>query len=322
MMCDESTYYQGETNMKIEYWDVADAGDLFHVYNEQLARVPHCYPVSPEEFEIGIRYRKDADEPYEELHSEKIIVGEQNGKIIGFADFAVAEAEEDGRKEHKGLIRFLTYQLGYRPVGQTILEESERYLRDLGMGQIRAFRITYDDDDFSYRFYQLGFGLVSDRMGHVYALFRMNGYEINKTRQGEVFMNQPEYSVDEPVLSDNQVEIVVKEQPGRGILPGLTVQVFRNGSEIGICKSFSAGRYCQSSEAQDWVFIKWLGVEEAERGKGWGRYLLQKNLWEARKIGYKNTVISTDITNYRAQLFYTNYGYRVVNTGHGFVKNI
>ncbi|HIE27392.1 TPA: GNAT family N-acetyltransferase [Candidatus Poribacteria bacterium] len=308
--------------MQVEYWDVANAGELVHVYNEQLSGVPHCYPVSPEEFEIGIRYRKDADEPYEELHSEKIIVCRQNGKILGFADVALVETEADGQKKHKGLIRFLTYQPGYRPVGQVILTEAERYLRDLGMNQITVFRIAYDDDDFSYRFYQLGFGLVSDRMGHVYALFRMNGYEINRREQGEIFMDQPEYSVDEPVLPDSRVEIVVKQKPGRGILPGLTVQAFRSGREIGICKSFSVGRYCQASEAQDWCFIKWLGVEEEERGKGWGRYLLQRNLWEMRKIGYKNTVISADIKNYRAQLFYTNYGYRVVNTGYGLVKNI
>jgi len=308
--------------MKIKDWDIVDAEALSYAYNEQLARVPHCYPVSPEEFEVGIQYRKDSDEPYEELHSEKIIVGEQNGKIVGFANVAVVDCEENGQKVDKGLIRFLTYQPGYRPVGQAILVESERYLRDLGMNHINVFRITYDEDDFSYRFYQLGFGLVSDRVGHVYALFRMNGYEINRREQGEIFLDWPEYRVDEPVLPDNQVEIVVKQQPGRGLLSGLTVQAFRSGGEIGICKSYSAGRYCQANKAQDWHFIKWIGVEEEEQGKGWGRYLLQKNLWETQKIGYKNTIISTDITNYRAQLFYTNYGYRVVNTGYGFVKDI
>ena len=308
--------------MKIMYWDVADAGNLVHVYNEQLTRVPYCYPVSPEEFEIGVRYRKDADEPYEELHSEKFIVGEQNGKIVGFSDVVVVETEEYEQKERIGLIRFLTYQPSYRSVGQALLKESERYLCDLGMSEIRAFRITYDDDDLSYRFYHLGFGLISDQTTHIYALFRMNGYEINSAEQGEVFLNQPEYSVDEPMLPDNQVEIVVKQKPGRGVLPGLTVQALRSGNEIGVCYSLSAGQYCQTSEVQDWVFIKWIGVEEEEQGKGWGHYLLQRNLWEMQKIGYKNTVISTDITNYRAQLFYTNYGYRVVDTTYGFVKNV
>jgi len=326
--------------MKIMYWDVADAGSLVHVYNEQFAGVPHCYSVSPEEFDIGIRYRKDADEPYEELHSEKFIVGEQNGKIVGFSDVVVVETEDNplphnplpplvrgmeggyGQKEHKGLIRFLTYQPGCRSVGQALLEESERYLRDLGMSDVGVFRTTYDDDDFSYRFYHLGFGLVSDKTTHICALFYMNEYEINSEERGEVFMDQPEYRVDEPVLPDNRVEIVVEQHPGRGVLPGLTVQAFRSGREVGVCKSLSVGRYCRASEAQDWVFIKWLGVEREEQGKGWGRYLLQRNLWEMKKIGYKNTVISADITNHRAQLFYTNYGYRVVDTTYGFVKNL
>jgi GNAT superfamily N-acetyltransferase len=308
--------------MRITYRDITDAGDLTHVYNEQLADVPHCYPVSPDEFEIGIRYRKDTDEPYGELHSEKIIIGEQDGRIVGFADVAVVQMEEDEQKEHKGLIRFLTYQPGCRSVGQAILEESEKYLRDLGMDHISAFRITFDDDDFSYRFYQLGFGLISDQTMHIHALFRMNGYEINRREQGEVFLNRPEYSLAEPVLPDNRVEIAVKQQPGRGDLPGLIVKAFHSGSEIGICKSVSVGRYCRAGEAQDWAFIKALYIEDEEQGKGWGRYLLQRNLWEMRKIGYKNIVISTDISNHRAQLFYTNYGYRLVNIGYGFVKDI
>jgi len=41
-----------------------------------------------------------------------------------------------------------------------------------------------------------------------------------------------------------------------------------------------------------------------------------------RKIGYKNTVISNDWRNYRALLFYANYGYRLADTNYEFVKKI
>lgn len=308
--------------MKLICRDIADTEDLAQVYNEQFAGVPHCYFVSPDEFNAGIRYRKNANRPHRGLHSGKIIMGEQNGKIVGFSDVVVAETGKDGQRERKGLIRMLTYQRGCRPVGQAILEESEKYLRELGMNDIRAFRISYAYDDYSYSFYHLRFGLVSDRTNHICALFRMNGYKVNEASQGEVFMNYPEYSVPEPVLPHKNVEIAVSQRPGRGVLPGLTVQAIRSGKEIGVCESVSMGGYCQASEAQDWVFIKWLGVEGEEQEKGWGRYLLQRNLWEMRKIGYKNTAISADITNHRAQLFYTNYGYRLADTCHGFMKEI
>jgi ribosomal protein S18 acetylase RimI-like enzyme len=305
--------------VKITSWNIADVGELAYVYNEQIASIPHCYPVSPEEFEAGVRYRKDTNEPYENLHSQRLIVGEHDGGIAGFADVAVvSNIDEDGQKEHQGLIRMLTYRRGCRPVGQALLDEAERYLATLGENQIKAFRISYGTE-YCYPFYKLGFGLVSDRTSHICALFRMNGYDVCG---GEIFMNQPDYDVDEPVAPDNEVEISVEKKPARGDLPGLVVQALHGGKELGTCKSLSAGDYCRSIEAQDWVFIKWLGVDETTRVKGWGRYLLRRNLWEARKLGYRNTVISCDVKNPRAQLFYTIYGYRVADTAYGFTKDL
>ncbi len=305
--------------MKITYWKSSDACELAHVYNEQYSGIPHCYPVSREEFEAGVRYRKDIDEPHKNLHSQKIIVGEDEGKIIGFADVAlVSDIDEDSQKERQGVIRFFTYQRGYRPVGQALLEEAERYLAGLGESQIKAFRVSYKNDH-CYRFHHLGFGLVSDRASHMCALFRMNGYDVCG---GEIFMNQPGYDVDEPEPPDDRVEIVVEKHADRGDLPGITVRVHRNGSELGLCKSLSVGDYCRAGEAQDWVFIKWLGVEESKRAGGWGRYLLARNLWEARKLGYRNAVISCDVKNHRALLFYTNYGFSVVDTTYGFTKGL
>jgi len=307
--------------MKIAYLGIEDAGKLAHVYNEQIVGVPHCYAVSPEDFEAGLPYRKFDDRDYhEDIHSEKFIIGEQDGKIVSFADVAIAEIEEGGQKESKGFIRFLTYLPGYRPVGQAILEESERHLTDSDISQIKAFRLNFRNDHCGYHFYHLGYSSVSDQMGHVCALLHMNGYKING---GEIFLDQPEYRANEPVLPHDGVEITIKQGiPEKAVLPGLDVIAYRSGKWIGHCESTSAAEFCQAREAQDWVFISGLYIIEAERGKGWGRYLLQRNLWEMRKIGYKNTVISADIANYRAHLFYMNDGYRVADTTYEFVKNI
>ena len=68
--------------MEITYWDIAEADDLAHVYNDQVAGVPHCYPVSPAEFGSGIRSLKN-DKHFRELDWEKIIIGKQSGRIIG-----------------------------------------------------------------------------------------------------------------------------------------------------------------------------------------------------------------------------------------------
>jgi len=307
--------------MEIMYWDVAKAADLAHTYNEQVAGVPHCYPVSPEDFQAGFPYRKYTDDYYGEyIHSEKIIVAMQNVGIAGFADVALAEVEEDGRKESIGFIRFLTYKSGCRSAGQALLEESERYLTGLGTDRIKAYRLHFRYDHGGYRFYHIGFSMISDQLGHICALLHMNGYRISG---GEIFMNQPSYTLAKPVPPDDQVEIALEQKsPVCAVLPGLCVRAFRNGKRIGTCESTSAGEFSRSEKAQNWLFITGLFVMDAEQGKGWGRYLLQRNLWEMQKAGYKNTVISTDITNFRAQLFYMNYGYRMADTTFEFVKDI
>ncbi|MGB9595939.1 MAG: GNAT family N-acetyltransferase, partial [Candidatus Poribacteria bacterium] len=94
----------------------------------------------------------------------------------------------------------------------------------------------------------------------------------------------------------------------------------KNGNQIGECVSVSVGEFCNNNNAQDWFFTQWLGVEQEEQGKGFGKYLLQRTFWEMKKIGYENAIISTNIKNYRAQLFYTNFGYKVVDTGYCLVK--
>lgn len=298
--------------MKFSYLDIGNSGELFGVYNEQTADVPHCYPISQEEFKVGLCDPRN-DSHCKESHSEKIIAVEQSGKVAGFAHVAIVRIEFSDRKRIGGMIHFFTYKAGQRSVGQALLEECENYLHGLGTDQIWACQ-----NGCNYRFHHLEFGNISDHWGHIFALFHMNGYKIN---EGEIFMSEPNYSVTEPILPDSKVEIAVRQQPSHGILPGMLIQIFCDGEEIGICRSTSAGDCVQATEAQDCFFIHWLGVERKEQGNGWGRYLLQKTRWEMRKIGYRNAVISTDILNHRALLFYTNYGYRVSDTVYGFVKN-
>lgn len=306
--------------MKIDYLDIKDSVNLVDVYNNQITRVDHCYKVSPEEFEKGFQHQKYSRHGYnEEIHSERLIICKDKDDILGFADVAIANIEFDGKKEQKGFIRFLTYKPGCRSAGQLLLDESEKYLKEFDIQEIKAFRLLYIHDSCGYRFYHLNYGLASDKLGHICALFGMNEYKING---GEIFMDQPNYYVDEPVLIDKSVDIVVEKKAGRGDLPNLDINAYRNGNLVGECESESIGEFVNAKEAQNWIFISGLWIEQNEQKNGWGRYLLQRNLWESQKLGYKHTAISTDWRNYRALLFYTNYGYYLVDTSYEFVKSI
>jgi len=299
--------------MKIASRDRADTAGLARFYNEQVVRVPHCYPVSPEEFEAGLHTRKEEDKHCKHLHADEALVSEEDGEILGFAHTAMGELEVNGQTIRGGLIRFLAYRPGHRAIGQALLTACEHHVRELGAERIWAFQ-----KHAGYPFYHLGFGNLSDRLGHVYALLRMNGYDPD---DGEIFLEQQDFVAAEPTPPDAAADIVVQEQVGSGTLPGLTVRALAGGKQIAACTCGSAGACCRAPQAQDTFFVRWLGVEPEHQGKGWGRYLLARAQCEMRRIGYRNAVISTDWRNHRALLFYTNYGFRVTDTVYGLVKH-
>ena len=294
--------------MRVMRCDKADGAELSRVYNEHVASTPHCYLVSPEEFEKALAHHREGETP----HTGTFLVGEEGGKALGLARVSLGEMQVDGAVKSGGFIHFLAYAAGYRSLGQTLLRDAEAYLVDHGAQRLYAFQ-KYG----GFPFYHLGFGNLSDQLGHVYALFRKNGYDAD---DGEFFLEWRDFSLEAPAPPDPAVEIVLDEKIGRAIHPGLGVRALRKDSELGVCVCASAGEYSTAEAAQDTFFVKWLDVEEAEQAKGWGRYLLQRALWEMRRIGYRHAVISADWQNFRALLFYTNHGFRRTDTVYGLAN--
>jgi GNAT superfamily N-acetyltransferase len=296
----------------VQIWDPANLGELANTYNTQVATsVPHCYAVSPQELGAG-RADKTGDDYRSTFDTERLFVATRGGEVQGFAHVSTGEIVHREQRQNGGFVHMLTYAPGERDLGQALLDACEQHCFASGASTIWAF------DGYAYRFHHSGFPLVSDRMGHVYSLFGQNGYKL--AGEGELFLECLGYSVTVPPLTDPTVEVQVQIQGGRGERPNLTLQALRGETQLGSCVALSSGDYCRAPEAQDRVFVDGLGVADAAQGRGWGRYLLMRTLHQARQLGYRHAAISTGKRNYRAQLFYTNYGYRVTDTVYGFVK--
>jgi len=63
-----------------------------------------------------------------------------------------------------------------------------------------------------------------------------------------------------------------------------------------------------SAQPVAFEYIGNIRVEMEERGKGFGRYLLERIHWEMQQLGYVNGTLYTSVENYRAHLLYTKYG--------------
>jgi ribosomal protein S18 acetylase RimI-like enzyme len=294
-------------------YDPEMAEELVGVYNEAVRHVPHCYPVTEEEFGAALAPAAGQGVSHAGLHSESAFVAREGRELLGFINLAI-ERRRGEEEEQQGAIRFLSYPRGRRAVGQALLDAAERYLRDRGIGQVTAFH-----QDHRYRFYHFHNAYLSDRLDHVQALMAFNGYE---KCAGEVFLDWPEYEPTEPVPAALAAEIGVKWRDGRGARPGLFLTALQEGRRLGECECLSGGEYSDAADAQIWIFVVWLGVEDDVQGQGLGRHLLQRALQEMHGIGYRHASISTKWDNHRALLFYSNYGFHVVDWTYGFRRKL
>jgi GNAT superfamily N-acetyltransferase len=170
-----------------------------------------------------------------------------------------------------------------------------------------------------YPFYHLSSAYLSDRLGHVAALLGVNGY---RKTAGEVYMDWRDLPALDPAPAQVEVEIGLEWIAGAGRLPGLTVRARQGETHVGTCMCVSCAEYDAAEEAHEWAFTKWLGIEDQVQGQGLGKYLLLRALAELRAIGYRHAAISTARHNYRAALFYSNLGYRVVDWTYEYGRSI
>lgn len=285
-------------------------------YNRVTANVPHCYPVKEEEFAVALRGVTTGKADIHEggIDSETAFVAAINGAVQAFIHVGIGQIRDnEGKEEDVGVIRFFGYERGARRVGQAVLAEAEVYLKTHNISRIFAF-----SQDYRYRFYHFGHAYLSDALDQVQGLLGFNGY---RRCEGEVFLDWENYTVT-PIPPNLPVELSVEWEDRCRERSHCTVKAYRGDEQVGICESVCGGEFSSHPDAQDWLHTVWLGIEGNFQGQGLGRYLLQSALQEMHKVGYRHAAISTNWENYRAFLFYSNCGYRVVDWTYEFVKNL
>lgn len=301
--------------MKIDTWNMTQIGALSDFYNQQIQSVPHCYPVSPEDFNWQLERNMGHLSGIRpgQLHSDQLIVAQENEKIQGFVHVAVEERTVKEQVSKRGIIRFMGYEPNKRLVGQKLLKEAERFFVNLGLNKASAFTKGY-----VYHFYSEDGG-CSEHMAHVWSLLGSQGYAVSERVLNMAWHN---FHVDEPILPDSKATIEVSKGGDEGISPNVMLFAKMDNQEIGECLAYSLGHLQQSEEAQKYLVINWLVAQKEFRQQGWGKYLLLRTLWEAQQEGYKHCLLGTDERNYRAQLLYTSCGYQIAHMSSIFTKDL
>ena len=285
---------------------------LTEFYNELTSEVPHCYPVKEEEFATAMKkvttgeYHRDG----EKHKSERVFISKSDDTINAFVHTTLS-LKAVNEEEDVGFIRFLAYERGKRNAGQAVLEKAEEYFNTCNVSRIFAF--SQND---RYRFFHFEHAYLSDALDHVQGLLGYNSYHRS---DGEVFLDWENYEVTS-MKAPIPITLNVEWKDGQGQRPNIHIDAYLDDKKVGECDTLSCGEFSSHPNAQDWLHTVWLGIEEEFQGQGLGSYLLNYTLQEMQNVGYRHAAISTNWENYRALLFYSNCGYKVVDWTYEYEK--
>lgn len=287
--------------MIIEQWNSSDSAPLAEVYNLHAAEIPYEYQASQDNFVTSIT------RPTKNLVDEILLVAVDAGQPKGYVH--VGMVVDGDSPDKKGLIRFFAFPRNNRGVGQALVDHAHVYLRDLGASTCRAF-------DYGFGYPCTWFGHLKSPWEHIYALLGSNGYSV-EGEWGRVAV-WPDYEVPEPVLSDKELEVRVDDTPifphltSYGDLPTVIVRVFRNNELVGGCETRPYYLPHWGQVPQNMCYTTGMGVNKAEQGRGIGRYLMERSLFEMHRFGCRHAILDVDPSNFPALMLYASMGYRTV----------
>ncbi len=296
--------------MTVEGLTMAEIEILARTLNEWLADVPHCSPVGVADIEPGL----DGDaccKAAERLSDSAVWTAAEGDTITGVAHIALEAATEETPR--RGVLRFLAYEPGHRRAGQLLLERAESMVRDAGATELIAWHY-----DHTYPWYHAEHACLSGRLDHVHALFGATGYV---PVSGELVLDWPNYAF---FLPEAPLSVSLDWQWSEPLptVEELALVAYQGKRQVGVCVCISQSAFQPIPAARDWVYIRWLHVEQDLRGNGLGRYLVLAALDAYRQRGYCHAVICSMEENYPARLLYTNMGFRTVDWTCAYHKTL
>ncbi len=294
--------------LRISRFHVGELQDLADALNDLMAGTPHCPRASASEVASALD-GPGSCKAAERLSESTIWLAREGSDIVGVAHAAIEQATE--QSPLRAVLRFFAYRPGYRRVGQALVERAEELAHAHGAGEVVAWHY-----DHKYPWCHAEHALLSGRLGHVQALLSLNGYAAD---WGQLVLDWQDYAVSaEPLPVDAELEWEWAEAtPGA---TELVLHAYQEGRSVGLCVCIGQGALQRAPEAQDWVYVRWLWVEDGLRGRGLGRCLVTQALAAYRQRGYRHVTIGAMESNLPARLLYTNMGFQTTDWTRAYRK--
>lgn len=238
-----------------------------------------------------------------------MLVAESGGYAHGFAAVMRLRPDEAGMPRDGITALFFADDAA----GQALLDRCEQQ-RPSGAGvPLLAFPNTYHYCPVPG--YNGGWDGLSDRLHSGARLLARNGYrpfyrELHLTCDLDRFAARPSIRPTDVVLVDTA------DERGRR-----TLRVLVGNRSVGVCVFSTLERLSDDPETRDWGYIWGFGVDEEQRGRGIGRFLLTSALSKLHTSGCQGCWVTNRSDNWPALTLYLQLGFELVDTSTSYTKS-
>jgi GNAT superfamily N-acetyltransferase len=301
--------------MRVRPYEPGDAEEVHALYAGLVAHLPHHRPVTLEQLAAEIltsRHRAGRRQAPEENGSA--LVADHRGRVAAFVrgTYTPVDLNDWPETTETGLLEWL--------VAGPEDEESARAAIRAALAELdrhqprRVYACAYS---FGPTFHNEACAMLPSAwawLGHWLGLERF------APQHGEIRLRKPLTGpVERPTLPPGAE---LRAEPTRfahvvdeGLEPDTNsfCRHLRIGDEeAGQCHCYWSEAFIAGAGHGN-LYVSWLGISEAWRGRGLGRVLLRNAIAHAAERGAASVTLTTGAENYRAQALYFSEGFRLVD---------
>jgi len=286
------------SHMQIVPYQSAHLPDLYEVYCQTTANVPHC------RFIPSLNYTGRALALAEQAGAS-LLVAEDHGVVRGVATLRPVAPARDGVPQ-------LEITGCFAPAAATAAMLLEACLsRAEGARRIVAFPNEHGHCPMPS--YNAGWDGLSDKLPWVARVLARHGFAPTY-RELHLECAAPHLQ-PAPMPAPPGITMVESAEDGY-----LTIRAMAGDQEAGICLFMTLSKHSDHPEADAWGYVDWLHVAEAQRRRGLGRYLMTWTLQRLWERGCRGCWLTTGANNWPAQPLYLSLGFEIVDTSSSWEK--
>ena len=303
--------------MKIRHFQESDYDDVYRLYRKQTAALPFHHNVRRDQFKTDLFTTRFIRNPADHHAKARIALVARKGKrTCAFVSGGLVTKGDEVVQAGTGYIQAIIAEPSAADAVKVLIPRVIAHLR-----RYRPKKIVVHDACMCPVFFADSAGNLPSKWAWIGQCLLEVGFEVSaRSLRLVARLGDPRPKVRAP----GKLKLLHVAHEMNGFDPKfdfgcvLLKPPYEFGDGVVWCGNFYSGVFIKGTAYRSLYMNYFTIMDEAYRGKGLGRLVLQHCLYEAQQRGAKFASLLTDVDNLIAQNLYQSEGFEVVDGMHSF----